>query len=109
MPSFCLNKLEGQSGYINFVMPHSPPSGQSRKNFELHDVDCLYFNFQWIPELRHYAPGVPIILVGTKLGEDLILYSSTVPGTNFPPIFWPGTLFTIYIYLLADYPDNTDY
>ncbi|GJN18837.1 hypothetical protein PR202_gb06040 [Eleusine coracana subsp. coracana] len=23
--------------------------------------------FQWIPELKHYAPGVPIILVGTKL------------------------------------------
>ncbi|KAG6394412.1 hypothetical protein SASPL_144996 [Salvia splendens] len=22
---------------------------------------------QWIPELKHYAPGVPIILVGTKL------------------------------------------
>ncbi|CAI9110969.1 OLC1v1011088C4 [Oldenlandia corymbosa var. corymbosa] len=24
---------------------------------------------KWIPELKHYAPGVPIVLVGTKLGE----------------------------------------
>ena len=32
------------------------------------------FYFQWIPELKHYAPGVPIILVGTKLGKnDLVL------------------------------------
>ncbi|CAI0392834.1 unnamed protein product [Linum tenue] len=23
---------------------------------------------KWIPELKHYAPGVPIVLVGTKLG-----------------------------------------
>nr|GLL19327.1 rac-like GTP-binding protein RHO1 isoform X2 [Ipomoea trifida] len=25
---------------------------------------------KWIPELKHYAPGVPIVLVGTKLGEN---------------------------------------
>lgn len=24
---------------------------------------------QWLPELQHYAPGVPIVLAGTKLGE----------------------------------------
>ncbi|KAJ8451917.1 hypothetical protein Cgig2_007400 [Carnegiea gigantea] len=24
---------------------------------------------KWIPELKHYAPGVPIVLVGTKLGQ----------------------------------------
>ncbi|CAH8345143.1 unnamed protein product [Eruca vesicaria subsp. sativa] len=24
---------------------------------------------KWIPELKHYAPGVPIVLVGTKLGN----------------------------------------
>ncbi|CAD5178170.1 unnamed protein product [Musa acuminata subsp. malaccensis] len=26
---------------------------------------------KWIPELRHYAPNVPIVLVGTKIGADL--------------------------------------
>jgi hypothetical protein len=29
----------------------------------------LLFPLQWIPELQHYAPGVPVVLVGTKLGE----------------------------------------
>lgn len=36
----------------------------------------LAFDSQWVPELRHYAPGVPIILVGTKLGW--FLFSSTL-------------------------------
>lgn len=31
-------------------------------------VDMCVVIHQWIPELRHYAPAVPIILVGTKLG-----------------------------------------
>ncbi|EOY20640.1 RHO-related protein from plants 10 isoform 1 [Theobroma cacao] len=26
---------------------------------------------KWIPELQHYAPGVPVVLVGTKLGALL--------------------------------------
>ncbi|CAN1156829.1 Rac-like GTP-binding protein 3 [Linum perenne] len=24
---------------------------------------------KWIPELQHYAPGIPVVLVGTKLGN----------------------------------------
>lgn len=26
---------------------------------------------QWMPELRRFAPNVPIVLVGTKLGMQL--------------------------------------
>ena len=29
---------------------------------------------KWIPELKHYAPGVPIVLVGTKLGILLFFH-----------------------------------
>lgn len=28
------------------------------------------FLFQWMPELRRFAPNVPIVLVGTKLGKQ---------------------------------------
>ncbi|KAL1342423.1 hypothetical protein HN51_028997 [Arachis hypogaea] len=48
------------------------------QNFQAADVFLLAFSLisrasyenvakKWIPELRHYAPGVSIILVGTKL------------------------------------------
>ncbi|XP_052110486.1 rac-like GTP-binding protein ARAC5 [Arachis duranensis] len=52
------------------------------QNFQAADVFLLAFSLisrasyenvakKWILELRHYAPGVPIILVGTKL--DVII------------------------------------
>jgi len=28
----------------------------------------LYF-VQWMPELRRFSPTIPVVLVGTKLGE----------------------------------------
>ncbi|CAN1757818.1 Rac-like GTP-binding protein ARAC1 [Linum perenne] len=35
---------------------------------------------KWIPELKHYAPGVPIILVGTKLDHPGAVPISTAQG-----------------------------
>ncbi|KAL8211180.1 hypothetical protein R6Q57_005617 [Mikania cordata] len=37
---------------------------------------------KWIPELKHYAPSVPIILVGTKLGEDDEQFFADHPGAT---------------------------
>lgn len=40
---------------------------------------------QWIPELQHYAPGVPVVLVGTKLGksESILLINIS----TFMPVY----------------------
>jgi len=32
----------------------------------------IQFLGQWIPELQHHAPGVPLVLVGTKLGKKVV-------------------------------------
>ncbi|GAB2279465.1 Rac-like GTP-binding protein arac11 [Dionaea muscipula] len=52
---------------------------------------------KWIPELKHYAPGVPIVLVGTKLGTIL---SSTLPvddDATFSCLNWCRSLPEPYI------------
>jgi GTPase SAR1 family protein len=36
---------------------------------EHYELIILFLNKQWMPELRRFAPNVPVVLVGTKLGK----------------------------------------
>nr|GMD85950.1 rac-like GTP-binding protein RHO1 isoform X2 [Ipomoea batatas] len=40
---------------------------------------------KWIPELRHYAPNVPLVLVGTKLGESQVQFFTQIDQQPFIP------------------------
>jgi len=37
---------------------------------EHYELIILFLTKQWVPELRRFAPNVPVVLVGTKLGEE---------------------------------------
>jgi hypothetical protein len=63
-------------------------------SLEISFLTCVHFLLvQWIPELRHYAPSVPIILVGTKLG--LICFHFFCCETP-PSLFFVLQLFTTH-------------
>jgi GTPase SAR1 family protein len=48
-------------------------SGGLWERYELTVLLFFFFlNEQWVPELRRFAPNVPVVLVGTKLGEELL-------------------------------------
>ncbi|GJY10464.1 phloem protein 2-like protein [Tanacetum coccineum] len=40
---------------------------------ELYKKGLVYKGFKWIPKLQHFAPGVPVVLAGTKL-VDKVFY-----------------------------------
>lgn len=47
-------------------------SGGLWERYELTVLLFFSLNEQWVPELRRFAPNVPVVLVGTKLGEELL-------------------------------------
>lgn len=65
---------------LNSGFQHASKYTRTLKHVELFVMDFdLCFELrssfsQWIPELRHFAPDVPIVLVGTKLGVPLITH-----------------------------------
>ncbi|KAJ0955361.1 putative small GTP-binding protein [Helianthus annuus] len=72
--NLCLWDTAGQEDYNRlrplsyrgadvFILAFSLISKASYENVSK-KVKVLFF---WIPELKHYAPGVPIVLVGTKV------------------------------------------
>jgi len=55
--------------------------------FLLHFLICIY-TFQWVPELQHFAPGIPVVLVGTKLGNSQELVLQSVSIICFQSFLW---------------------
>jgi hypothetical protein len=59
---------------------------------------------QWIPELKHYAQNVPIILVGTKLGEfgAGAGEKAVARSCDSAPLGLCGSILTVRKYLKGD-------
>ncbi|CAH2049925.1 unnamed protein product, partial [Thlaspi arvense] len=58
---------------------------------------------KWIPELRHYAPAVPVVLVGTKLVPRHSRQNSTYHSSSFSIIILQTSIFVSNIFLLVIY------